>query len=133
MNVKTIGDITSMMVIYLLLYSAQFQSLPDSFRIITLHYSWLRSSDNDDDDDYDTKSATSRITDRIALVLVCTRKSKTSYEINIFSQWFKYIANYRMIFFINEERGEKKGKARSIYILEVLNMPWRKSHWFRSS
>lgn len=49
MNVKTIGDITSMMVIYLLLYSAQFQSLPDSFRIITLHYSWLHSSDEYDD------------------------------------------------------------------------------------
>lgn len=49
MNLKTIGDITSMMVIYLLLYSAQFQSLPDSFRIITLHYSWLRSSDEYDD------------------------------------------------------------------------------------
>lgn len=53
MNVKTIVDIQHpMIVIYLLLYfSAQFQSLPISFRIITLHYIWLRSSDNNVDDD----------------------------------------------------------------------------------
>lgn len=38
MYLKAIGDIISMMVIYLLLYTAQFQSLPDSFRIIALHY-----------------------------------------------------------------------------------------------
>lgn len=37
MNVKTIVDIASMIVIYLLLYSAQFQSLPISFRVITWH------------------------------------------------------------------------------------------------
>lgn len=46
MYLKGIGDINSMMVIYLLLYSAQFQSLPDSFRIIALHYTWLRSFDD---------------------------------------------------------------------------------------
>lgn len=46
MNVKTIGDIISMKVIYLLLNSAEFQSLPDSFKIITSHYAWLYSSDD---------------------------------------------------------------------------------------